>query len=180
MVRAEDAVQICQSLTANGFRTWLIGGWGIDALLAIETRPHKDLDILILVDDVDPMRRLLAQAGFSLKELWSENAAAFDFGGTEVPTAFVLHDANDCEIDAHALRLDAAGNGIPAWADDEGLIFTSPDLSGRGTIRGVAVQCVSPGMQVRCHAGYELPEYQRQDLRRLREKYDAAPRVQSH
>ena len=178
MVRGEDAVHIYQSLSANGITTWLTGGWGIDALLGTETRPHKDLDILILVDDVTSMRQLLARAGYTLKELWSENAWALDSRGAEVPTALVLRDLDGREVDAHALRFDSSGNGIPAWANDEGWVFTRADLSGEGTIGDTAVRCLSPAMQLRCHSGYSLPESQVHDLSRLREKFRIQPGVQ--
>jgi len=173
MILADDAVQIYHALSNEGIRSWLTGGWGIDALLGVQTRPHKDLDILMLVDDVEPMRHLLAQVGYSLKELWSENAPAVDLRGTEVPTAFVLHDADNREIDAHALRFDTAGNAVPVWVDDWGLVFSPADLSGRGSIGGIPVACLSPAMQLRCHTGYELPEYQKRDLERLRDTFAA-------
>ena len=78
MVRAEEASDIYQRLVDNNIRVWLVGGWGIDALLGEETRPHKDLDIITVVDDVVPMRDLLGRDGYTLKELWSENAWAVD------------------------------------------------------------------------------------------------------
>ena len=61
MVRAEDVISIYQNLSANGIQVWLTGGWGIDALLQEQTRPHKDLDLIILVDDVVRMRDLLGR-----------------------------------------------------------------------------------------------------------------------
>ena len=33
-------------------RVWLDGGWGVDALLGRETRPHHDVDIIVSVSDV--------------------------------------------------------------------------------------------------------------------------------
>jgi len=167
VVKAEDVVGICAVLASGGIRLWLTGGWGIDALLGEETRPHKDLDIVILLDDVVRLRELLMRDGFHLKELWPENAWVIDAQGVEVPTAFVLQDASGRELDVHAFRLDQQGDGIPAWANDEGLAFKMEDLAGEGLIAGRAVRCVSPGAQLLCHAGYELPAVQRGDLERL-------------
>lgn len=172
MVRAEDAVSICQNLTANGIRVWLTGGWGIDALLGEQTRAHKDLDILLLVDDVVRMRNLLGGDGYALKELWSENAWVVDSRGTEIPTAFVLHDWEGREVDAHAMYLDHQGNGIPAWAR-EGLVLGGEDLGGEGIIAGTSVRCLSAEMQVRVHTGYDLPPEQVQDLELLRGRFEA-------
>ena len=163
MVSTEDAVLIYKLLAANGIQAWLTGGWGIDALLGEQTRPHKDLDVIVLVDDTLRLRQLLSGEGFGLKELWSENLWTRDPQATRTPTAFVLHDAGGREIDVHAMRLDGLGNGIPAW-DAEGFYFKQEDLAGEGTIAGMAVRCLAPQSQVECHAGYELPDVQRSDL----------------
>ena len=63
MVRAEDVISIYQTLSPNSIQVWLTGGWGVDALLREETRPHKDLDIIVLVADIVRMRDLLGRAG---------------------------------------------------------------------------------------------------------------------
>jgi lincosamide nucleotidyltransferase A/C/D/E len=89
-----------------------------------------------------------------------------------VPTAFVLQDAEGREVDAHAMRLDERGNGIPAWADEE-MVFERQDLAGEGEIAGLVVRCISPEMQVLAHAGYDLPREHRRDLELLRERMGA-------
>ena len=171
MVRAEDVISIYRSLSANNIQVWLTGGWGIDALLREQTRPHKDLDVIMLLDDIVQMRELLGRDGYCLKELWSENSWVVDSHGTETPTAFVLQDSEGREVDAHAMRLDDRGNGIPAWTDDEGLVFKREDLAGEGMIAGFAVRCLSPEMQVLCHTGYDLPNVQLRDLDLLHERF---------
>src|SRR5690242_455224 len=45
-MRAEEVVALYTLLDDHGVRLWVDGGWGIDALLAEQTRPHKDLDVL--------------------------------------------------------------------------------------------------------------------------------------
>jgi len=171
MVHAEDVISIYQSLSANGIQVWLTGGWGIDALLQEQTRPHKDLDLIILVDDIVRMRDLLGRDGYGLKELWSENSWVVDAHGTETPTAFVLQDSEGREVDAHAMHLDDRGTGVPAWADDEGLVFKREDLAGEGMIGRFAVRCLSPEMQMSCHTGYDLPDEQLRDLELLHERF---------
>jgi lincosamide nucleotidyltransferase A/C/D/E len=171
MVHAQDVISIYQSLSTNSIQVWLTGGWGIDALLREQTRPHKDLDFIMLVDDVARMRDLLGHDGYTLKELWSENSWVVDAHRTETPTAFVLQDAQGRQIDAHAMHLDDRGNGVPAWADEQGLFFTREDLSGEGTIGGLAVRCISPKMQMLCHTGYDLPDEQLRDLEQLHERF---------
>ena len=170
MASAKDAISIYQTLSANDIRIWLTGGWGIDALLREQTRPHKDLDIIMLIDDIIRMRDLLGLDGYRLKELWSENNWVVDAHGPETPTAFVLQDSEGREVDAHAMRLDDRGNGVPAWAG-EGLVFKREDLAGEGMIAGFAVRCLSPEMQVLCHTGYDLPNEQLRDLELLHEMF---------
>jgi lincosamide nucleotidyltransferase A/C/D/E len=171
MVRAEDVIRIYKPLMTNGIQVWLTGGWGIDALLGEQTRPHKDLDVIMLLDDMVRMRELLSRDGYGLKDLWSENRWVIDAHGIETATAFVLQDAEGREFDAHALHLDDRGNGVPAWEEAEGFIFKKQDLAGEGTIAGFTVQCITPEMQVLCHTGYELPDKQLRDLELLHKKF---------
>ena len=170
MVHAEDVISIYQRLLADGIQVWLTGGWGIDALLREQTRPHKDLDVIMLVDDVVRMRELLGRDGYGLKELWSENRWVVDARGAETATALVLQDSEGREIDAHAMRLDDRGNGFPAW-EAEGLVFDRQDLAGEGMIAGLAVRCLAPEMQMLRHTGYELPDVQLRDLELLHERF---------
>jgi lincosamide nucleotidyltransferase A/C/D/E len=170
MVSAKEVIRMYKGLLANEIHLWLVGGWGIDALVRKQTRPHKDLDVITLVDDVAAMREFLGGSGYSLKELWSENRWAVDARGAETATAFVLYDSHGREIDVHAMRLDDRGRGIPAW-EAEGLVFEREDLAGEGLIAGTAVQCISPEMQMLCHSGYELPASQVGDLALLHEAF---------
>lgn len=171
MVSAEDAVDLYRRLSESGIRIWLTGGWGIDALLGEQSRPHKDLDAILLLDDMVRMGEILGQDGYGLKELWSENRWAVDGAGNTTATAYVLQDKEGREFDAHAICLDGQGDGIPAWADAGELVFKKEDLAAQGMIAGHVVQCISPEVQVRCHRGYELPEAHVHDLELLREKF---------
>lgn len=173
MVSPEYVASIRRKLLDNGIQVWLTGGWGIDALLGEQTRPHKDVDVIVLLDDVVRLRELLAADGYGLKELWSENRWAVDRNGVETATAFVLQDAEGRELDVHAMCLDDQGNGLPAW-EGEGLIFRRHDLAGEGTIAGSPVRCLTAEMQLLCHTGYELPEVQSRDLELLQERLGAA------
>ena len=173
MISAEDVISIYQRLLDNHIQVWLIGGWGIDALLHEHTRSHKDLDVLMLVDDAGRMCELLGQDGYKFGYLWEENLWTEDAQGAKTATAFVLQDADGRELDAHAMRLDDEGNGIPAW-EAEGRILKRQELAGEGIIAGVTVPCFTPEMQMACHTGYELPDKQAHDLEQLHEKFGVA------
>jgi lincosamide nucleotidyltransferase A/C/D/E len=152
---------------------------GIDALLERQTRPHKDLDALVLFDDLPILTTLLSQRGFVLKEIWGENRWLRHEGrvpligtgqsGGEVDTAFVLNDALGREIDIHVLHIDEQGSPTPAW---NCTVLFSPDaLTGRSSIAGSPVHCLSPAMHMRTHTGYQLQDKDVQDLRRLHERF---------
>ncbi len=171
MIDPEDVIRIYQTLASQGIRVWLLGGWGIDALLGEQTRPHKDLDLVMLLDDVASLCALLGGEGFELKEVWSENRFGIDRRGLQTLTAFVLVDAYGHELDVHAMHLDEQGNGIPVWETETGFNFTQQDLSGTGVVHGIQLRCITAEKQVQCHTGYELPDKQVPDLERLQAKY---------
>jgi lincosamide nucleotidyltransferase A/C/D/E len=174
MVYAEDVVSICKLLSSNGIQVWLTSGWGVDALLGLQTRSHHDLDVIMQVDDVTRLLELMGHQGYTYKELWEENLWTVDTQGTRIETAFFLRDPDGREFDAHAMRLDERGDGIPAWEKDEGFYFTPQDLVGKGLAAGYAVRCQSAENQMICHTGYALPDKQVPDLKRLHEKFGVA------
>lgn len=180
MVNAKEAKELYRLLSDNGIQIWLTGGWGIDALLGKETRPHKDLDAILLLDDMVRMNEILSAAGFVLKELWSENKWAFDGQGNKTATALVFQNGEGHEFDAHAIRLDDQGNGVPAWNEAGGFLLTKAGLAGNGTIDGLPVRCITPETQVDCHTGYELPENQLRDLGLLHEKFGVKYQTKEH
>ena len=180
---AEEVVALYALLAGRGVRVWVDGGWGVDALLGEETRPHKDLDALVNLDDLGALAAVLADRGFALKEIWGENrwvahAARLPLigregrAGSEVATAFVLRDSAGHEIDVHALTVDRHGAGIAAWESD--LAYPPEALAGRGVIAGTPVRCVSAAMQVATHTGYALQAKDLHDLRLLHERFGVA------
>src|SRR5690349_8221685 len=101
-MNVQDVLELYTLLLEHGIQIWIDGGWGIDALLQRQTRPHKDLDAFVAFDDLLILTALLGQRGFVLKEIWREslsrphNAHVRLIGTGEptckVATAFVLKD----------------------------------------------------------------------------------------
>jgi hypothetical protein len=52
---AERTASTWSLLEREGIRSWVIGGWGIDALVGRQTREHHDLDLFLLDDDLRAM-----------------------------------------------------------------------------------------------------------------------------
>jgi lincosamide nucleotidyltransferase A/C/D/E len=181
-MKAEDVAELYALLRDHGVQLWIDGGWGIDALLQRQTRPHKDLDAFVAFADLPLMAGLLSSRGFGLKEIWSENrwirhgevvpVIGRATPEPEVATAFVLKDARGRELDIHVLAVDAQGRGTPLWECE--LAFLPDALQGLGTLGGLPVRCLSATMHMRTHSGYVLQEKDFQDLRQLHERFGVA------
>jgi lincosamide nucleotidyltransferase A/C/D/E len=138
---------------------WLDGGWAVDASLGEQTRPHKDLDVILRTSDVPRLRLLLGSNGFHKQD-----------GGTE--SNFVFTDGRGREVDVHAIVFDAAGNGVYRLENRSDWIFPAAGFSGQGEIQGVGVRCLTPDIQVLCHAnGYVPTEKDLRDMELLQARF---------
>jgi aminoglycoside phosphotransferase (APT) family kinase protein len=161
------AGELCRLFDERGLRCWVVGGWGVDALLGRWTREHKDLDVLLAVSEHAQAWRLLHDRGYLLAYRWEENVdVPGDFlpGGVQ-PTAYVLEDPSGQQVDVHVLD-DRTRDLRPLWSSDHTLIAGA--LDAEGTIDGVRVRCMSARMQLVAHEGYELPEAHQADVVELR------------
>ena len=158
-MEAADVLELYNALEKLGIEVWIDGGWGVDALLEKQTRPHKDLDIVIQQKDVARLRELLEAHG--CKEIKLEIAR---------PHNFVLADSHGHEIDVHVIILDEQGNGIYGPAEN-GEMYPVDALAGIGIIAGQTVKCISPRWTINFHSGYELKETDYQDVAALCEKF---------
>ena len=156
---AEAAVKLLRLFEAAGIDVWLDGGWAVDAALGEQTRPHKDLDIILQMSHLPRLREVLADRGFRVKK-----------GGTE--SIFVLADDHALEVAVHAIVFDQAGNGQYRMSNGEDWIFPAAGFVGRGNILGVNVRCLSPEVQVLCHAhGYVPKEKDLRDMELLEARF---------
>jgi lincosamide nucleotidyltransferase A/C/D/E len=162
MLSAADAAALCRRLEEQSVGFWLIGGWGVDALLHRQTRLHKDLDVLVRLSDLPALRRVLDEDAFTRTLVWEENRWVEQPDGPW-PTAFVESDPSGRALDVHlvdvredrVVQLYDAPWPLPACLD------------GTGTIDGTPVPCVSVQAQRALHTGYELPAEHRSDLELL-------------
>jgi len=156
---SDDVIEIYSTFRELGVRIWIDGGWGVDALLERQTRPHKDLDIAIQEKDLATLEQVLSAQGY--RRIKPE---------IERPFNFVLGDDEGHEIDVHVIVLNEHGNGIYGPAEN-GHMYPADSLQGSGTIDGHSVSCVSPEWMVRFHSGYELKGKDFRDVSALCEKY---------
>jgi lincosamide nucleotidyltransferase A/C/D/E len=141
---AKAVVDLLQLFQSAGIEVWLDGGWAVDAVLGSQTRPHKDVDIILRVADLPKLREVLANRGFAARK-----------GGTA--SNFVLADRSGLEVDVHAIVFDRDGNGVYRMQNGSDWIFPATGFRGQGIINGHIVRCLSPEIQVLCHAHGYIP-----------------------
>jgi lincosamide nucleotidyltransferase A/C/D/E len=142
-----------------GVEIWIDGGWGVDALLEQQTRPHQDLDIAIQEKDIPKLVELLEARGYHEIKLEMRR-----------PHNFVLADNHGHEIDIHVIVLDEHGNGIYGPVENSEM-YPVDALAGIGSIAGHTVKCISPEWTIKFHSGYELKEKDYKDVSALCEKF---------
>ena len=152
-------LEVVDALTGLGF--WLDGGWGIDALLGVQTRNHSDLDAAIDRDDLGEADRRLRRLGY-------ERSQEVD---PDDPARYVMRDTRGRQIDFHVLEFDADGDGWQTLADGQRARYPAADLTATGDLGGRTLPCISPALQLRHHSGYEPTERDRIDMRRLAPRF---------
>ena len=153
---ADDVLWFLELADRANVACWLVGGWGVDALLEGQTRPHSDLDIVVQASEHEALRDGLEAQGVHV--LLDEHHR---------PRNYVLVDAVNRRIDFHVIRFDEAGNGLyePPFSCPAG------SLEGRGFIAGTPVRCATPRFQVEDHLGYVPQKKDHHDVRALCHRY---------
>jgi lincosamide nucleotidyltransferase A/C/D/E len=152
-VKAEDVLGILAAL--DGLDVWIGGGWGVDALVGEQTRPHGDLDLMHREEQEPQVVAALAELGFAETLSWR-------------PVRFVLADPGGREIDLHPLRFAPDGSAEQSSLTP-GEPFRYPARCFvTGTILGTTVPCLSAEQQLCFHQGYEPRERDLHDLALLR------------
>jgi len=161
---ARDVTDLVLRWRADGMKVWLVGGWGVDALLGEESRPHHDLDIVL-----------------EYQTLWRFAESMMDQGFHRISDDgsfnHVFRDADGREVDVRLVDTSCrhrTPTGTDVYAGD-GLPFEVGALNGRGTVGGEPVDCCTADYQVRTRLGSfleELDDNARRDVlalhRRLR------------
>jgi lincosamide nucleotidyltransferase A/C/D/E len=159
MMGAADALAVIRALEGGGIDVWLSdGGWGVDALLGEQTRPHKDVDLIVRVDQAHDLVAVLQPLGFTVTE-------------GRLSSCFVLRDQDRRTVDVHPVVFDQHGNGNYTMENGEVWVYAAAWFGGSGTIQGQTVRCLTAEAQVLCHTGYELDDEDRQDMAALHQRF---------
>lgn len=163
-MHADDVIEVVNALETAGIDVWVNGGWGVDALLGEQTRPHDDLDVIIRADDIAQAIQVTRNLGFSLMT-------------DELPQGFVVRDEIDRRIDFHPVRFRSDGSAVQQSVRGGEWVFSAAGLRGIGSVNGIGMRCLTPEEQaVRAtdqpgEEGYEPDETDREDMQLLRERF---------
>jgi lincosamide nucleotidyltransferase A/C/D/E len=155
---ASGLLEAIEALEGDGIDVWIDGGWGVDALLGRQVREHDDLDLVAELRHSDRIIELLGGLGYEL------------VSGAP-PKSFVLVDDRGRQIDVHPVTFDRNGGGVYQMEGGREWVYPAEGFSGRGSVADREVHCLSPEVQVRVHAGYELGDKDYRELFLLREQF---------
>ena len=119
---ARSVMEIIDALEAADVHVWVNGGWGVDALIGEQTRPHDDLDVFIPSACVEASQQALRPLGFELMT-------------DELPQGYVVRDAADRRVDFHPLTMQADGSGVQHMLNGETWVMSFRRVPGRGPDR---------------------------------------------
>lgn len=151
---AQDVIDLMRLCEQNEIEIYVDGGWGVDALLGEQTRPHGDLDVALPHRFVPKLRELLEARGY--KDVERDDTRDCNF---------VLGDDKGHQVDIHSYTFDEDGNNI------FGVAYEPQHLTGTGSINGYPVKCIPPDVMIEFHSGYELDEDDYHDVKRLCDKF---------
>jgi lincosamide nucleotidyltransferase A/C/D/E len=165
-----DVVELYEFFRSHGLVVVVDGGWGVDALLGYQSRPHSDLDIALRHEQVPLLRKLLADRGYVPVE--RPNTTEWNF---------VLGDSAGRQVDVHSFTfeppLDLTEVDVSSVPDDKpvsGVDYLRRSLYGSGMIAGTVVRCLPPEYMVLFHTGYPIDEDDFRDASALCAKFGIA------
>jgi lincosamide nucleotidyltransferase A/C/D/E len=156
-MEAAHVHDVLSRLADVGVIATLDGGWGVDALLARQTRPHRDVDLVIDRTDLSRAEQSLAALGLA------PDAAA----RPGLPARQVLAADDGRSVDLHLITRDGSGTG---WQElDEGAWgrYPAEGLTGTGIVAGSWVRCITADLQLQHHLGYPPQPHDLADVRAL-------------
>ncbi len=151
-----DVTELLDQLHQAAVRVWVDGGWGVDALLGRQTRPHSDLDLVVERPDLEAVGALLAARGYTVSRDWLPNAIAY-------------RDVLGRQVDLHPVDPTPDGGGDQIQLDGQSRWHYAAPVS--GAIGGRPVLCGPVSDQVLCHLGYPPRPTDFDDMRRLGERF---------
>ena len=149
------------ALDTAGVRAGITGGWGIDALLRQQTRPHGDVDLGVSSQAVNVAIGALRPLGYAVV--------------TDDRPARIVLTSDSGLVDLHPIVWNVSGSGIQTGLDDATFVYPVGSLDAEGEIAGRIVRCATPELQLSFHQHYEPRDHDRRDMAALAAAFDLSP-----
>jgi lincosamide nucleotidyltransferase A/C/D/E len=153
-MNSKDVIDLYKSLQQNGIRIWIDGGWCVDALLGKQTREHPDLDIAVDKKDADNLKNQLLASGYSGET--REDTSEWNYAVR----------LDDKLVDVHVFEFDDSGK------NRYGINYPKESLTGKGSIGGNEVECISPEWMFKFKTAYKPKPKDLEDIKVLAEKFN--------
>ena len=140
-ISEDSIVDLLKKADNMGIDVWIAGGWGVDALVGYQTRPHNDVDFFIHKNDKTAMTELLVSSGYT------EN---MEYNFVDNP---IWCNTFNGIVDLHLVEFVETGT----WSI-QNQKFPSDIFNGKGVIGGMNVRCMTAEAQINYRHGYELRE----------------------
>lgn len=154
-MEASDVLDLLSALDDENVHCWLDGGWGVDCLLGAQSRPHRDLDLVVPRTELERVGALLASRGYAVIRDW-------------LPSTLAFRDGRGREVDLHPVDMTADGGGNQVLLDGATWHYAAPV---EGSLNGRTVPCASAEDQLLMHQGYEPRPVDVADVRRIAERF---------
>jgi lincosamide nucleotidyltransferase A/C/D/E len=152
-----EVLRVLDALDAARIRVGITGGWGIDALLRRQTRPHGDVDLGLASEAVNDAIAALGSLSYVV-------------AADERPARVVM-TSEVGQVDFHPIVWQATGAGVQTGVDGETFDYPEGSLDAEGEIGGRPVRCGTPELQVAFHGHYEPRDHDRRDMAALAEAF---------
>ncbi len=154
-MRLDEVLAVLIDLREASCSVWVAGGWGVDAVIGRQTRPHRDLDLAVDAENEATALRALNVLGYTVETDWR-------------PVRVELVAPVRGWVDLHPVAFDRSGHG--RQADEDGGCFDYPPKAfAEGILGRVVVPCLAREQQVQFHRGYIPRAVDLHDLRLLDE-----------
>ncbi len=164
---AAQAIEVIARLRAAGVDSWLAGGWGVDALVGRQTRPHSDLDLIVPLSDEETALGTLGEDGYVVYDRWAD--------GLLDRTFHLVNRRQRRSVEMSMVELDSEAwlRRVDEAARSEG--FDVPEMFTSGVIGTEAVSCLTIEMQLALHVGYKLHDEDLVDVALLCRSFSIEP-----
>lgn len=157
-----EVLEVLGALNRAGVPCWLVGGWGVDALIGHQTRKHPDVDLAVERSNMHDALTALEGAGFAVVQ--RETLPAW------MSTMIQLRDGRRRWIELMVVEVPAPAAGQDGRPTAMRFSYGQDSFT-MGTLDGHAVPCLAAAVQVLFHTGYPPRDSDRHDVRLLTERF---------